>query len=85
MLPGTEGVVKGALIAKAGSPLAPTSVYQNTWQQKLEDYDKQIESWRKKMSTQVDYYNSKFTALEQMVLQMNNPKSSLLMGMSGGF
>ncbi len=81
---GTEGVVKGALIAKAGSPLAPTSVYQNTWQQKLEDYDKQIESWRKKMSTQVDYYNSKFTALEQMVLQMNN-QSSLLMGMSGGF
>ncbi len=81
---GTSGAVKGVLIAKAGSPLAPTSVYQNTWQQKLEDYDKQIESWRKKMASQVDYYNSKFTALEQMVLQMNN-QSATLMGMTGGF
>lgn len=80
----TTGAVKGILIEKAGSALAPTSVMQNTMQQKLDSFDKQVEALRAKMSKQVDYYNRKFTALEQMIMQMNN-QSSTLMGLAGGF
>lgn len=81
---GTMGAVKGILIEKAGSPLAPTTILKNTMQQKLDGLDKQVEALRGKMSKQVDYYNRKFTVLEQLVMQMNN-QSSTLMGMMGGF
>ena len=80
----TTGAVKGILIEKAGSPLAPTSVLQNTMQQKLDSLDKQVDALRSKMTKQVDYYNRKFTALEQLVLQMNSQSASL-MGMMGGY
>lgn len=80
----TTGAVKGILIEKAGSPLAPTSILQNTMQEKLNSLDKQVEGLRSKMTQQVDYYNRKFTALEQLVLQMNSQSASL-MGMMGGY
>ena len=36
------------------------------------------------MSDQVDYYTRQFTALEQLVAQMNN-QSSMLAGLQGGY
>lgn len=80
----TTGAIKGVLVQKAGSPLAPTTMYQNTWQKKIDDYEKQISALQGKMSNQVDYYTRQFSALEQMILQMNN-QSSMLMGLNGGF
>lgn len=81
---GTSGAVKGILIQKAGSTLAPTSVYQNTLQTELNNLDKQIEKWQDKISDQIDYYTKKFTALEKLMAQMNN-QSGMLMGLSGGY
>ncbi len=80
----TTGAVKGILVEKAGSPLAPTSIYQNTIQKQLDNLDKQIEKWQDKISDQIDYYTKKFTALEKLMAQMNN-QSSMLMGLSGGY
>ena len=80
----TTGAVKGILIQKAGSALAPTSIYQNTIQTQLNNLDTQIEKWQDKISDQIDYYTTKFTALEKMMAQMNN-QSSMLMGLSGGY
>jgi flagellar hook-associated protein 2 len=71
-------------VEKAGSALAPTSIYSNTIQKQLDDLDKQIEKWQDKISDQIDYYTKKFTALEKMMAQMNN-QSSMLMGLSGGY
>ena len=77
----TEGG-KGVLVSKAGSPLAPSTMYTNTIQQELDKIDKEIEKWEDKMSDQVDYYTSKFSQLEQLVAQMNSQSSyfSQLMG-----
>ena len=75
---------KGILIEKAGSPLAPTSLYQNEIQKQLDTLEKQIESWQDKMADQVDFYTSKFTQLEKLVNEMNS-QSSALFGMTGGY
>lgn len=80
----TTGADKGILVKKAGSPLAPTSIMQNDLQEKISDFDKQIEVMRLRVADQIDYYNRKFSALEQMVAQMNSQSSSL-MGMMGGY
>lgn len=57
----TQGT-KGILVQKAGSTLAPSTLYKNTLQNKLDDIDTQIEKWQDKMADQVDRYTSKFTA-----------------------
>lgn len=80
----TTGASKGLLVEKAGSPLAPTSIYGNTLQKQLDNFDTQITKWQDKLSDKIDYYNKKFTALEKLVAQMNN-QSSMLMGLSGGY
>lgn len=80
----TTGATKGLLVEKAGSSLAPTSIYSNTLQKQLDNFDKQISKWQDKLSDQIDYYNKKFTTLEKLVAQMNN-QSSMLMGLSGGY
>lgn len=80
----TTGATKGLLIEKAGSVLAPTSIYQNTIQRQMDALDDQISSWQDKLSDKVDYYTSKFTQLEVLVNQMNS-QSSALAGMTGGF
>ncbi len=80
----TTGAMKGVLVQKAGSPLAPTTMYQNVWQKEVDNFEKKISSLQDKMSSQIDYYNRQFSALEQMILQMNN-QSSMLMGFNGGF
>lgn len=72
----TQGT-KGILVQKAGSTLAPTTLYKNTLQNKLDDFDTQIEKWQDKMADQVDRYTSKFTALEKLIAQMNSQSSAL--------
>lgn len=77
----TEGG-KGVLVDKAGSPLAPSTMYNNTIQKELNRIDEQIERWQDKMNDQVDYYTNQFSRLEQLILQMNSQSSyfSQLMG-----
>ncbi|MCI8970336.1 MAG: flagellar filament capping protein FliD [Oscillibacter sp.] len=77
----TEGG-KGVLVEKAGSPLAPSTMYNNTIQKELNRIDEQIERWQDKMNDQVDYYTNQFSRLEQLILQMNSQSSyfSQLMG-----
>lgn len=72
----TQGT-KGILVQKAGSTLAPSTLYKNTLQNKLDDIDTQIEKWQDKMADQVDRYTSKFTALEKLISQMNSQSSAL--------
>ena len=81
---GTTSAVKGTLVEKAGSPLAPTSIYQNYIQKQLNNLDTQIKKWQDKMSDQVDYYTSQFSKLEQLIAQMNS-QSSALSQMMGGY
>ncbi len=73
---------KGVLVDKAGSPFAPSTMYNNTIQKELDNIDKQIESWQDKMTDKVDYYTNQFSRLEQLTLQMNSQSSyfSQLMG-----
>ena len=73
---------KGILVEKAGSPLAASTMYNNTIQKELNRIDEQIEKWQDKMTDQVDYYTSQFSRLEQLIQQMNSQSSyfSQLMG-----
>ena len=50
----TSGEPKGILIQKAGSPLSPLSLMNNTWQKQIDNYNKQIEKWQDKLSTWLD-------------------------------
>ncbi|WP_297293687.1 flagellar filament capping protein FliD [uncultured Oscillibacter sp.] len=77
----TEGG-KGLLVEKAGSPLAPSTMYNNTIQKELNNIDSQIERWQDKMEDQIDHYTSQFSRLEQLIQQMNSQSSyfSQLMG-----
>ena len=74
----------GLLIQKAGSKYSPNSVNSNSLQKEYDNFTTQIEKWQTKMSDQVDYYTRQFTALEQLVAQMNN-QSSMLAGLQGGY
>lgn len=77
----TEGG-KGVLVEKAGSPLAPSTMYNNSIQKELNRIDEEIERWQDKMENQIDFYTSQFSRLEQLVQQMNSQSSyfSQLMG-----
>ena len=67
---------------KAGSPLAPSTMYNNTIQQELNRIDEEIERWQDKMESQIDHYTNQFSRLEQLIAQMNSQSSyfSQLMG-----
>ncbi len=73
---------KGVLVEKAGSSLAPSTMYNNTIQKELDNIDSQIERWQDKMEDQIDHYTSQFSRLEQLIQQMNSQSSyfSQLMG-----
>ena len=77
---GTHGI----LVNKAGSVLSPSTLYSNLIQNQLDDVDKEIEKWQDKMSDRVDYYTQKFSALEQMIANMNSQSSALASLMGGG-
>lgn len=74
----------GILIQQAGSSYSPSSVNSNYLQKQYDEFTSQIEKWQTKMSDKVDYYTRQFTALEQLVAQMNN-QSSMLAGLQGGY
>lgn len=73
----------GVLVNRAGSIRAPGSIYQNSLQNQLNNYAKQISRWEDKMSDQIDRYTTKFSKLEQLIAEMNS-QSSALMGLMGG-
>ena len=75
---------KGVLVNKAGSVLAPTTLYSNTIQKELDNIDTQIDKWQDKMNDQVDYYTSQFSRLEQLIQQMNSQSSYFSQLMMGG-
>ena len=75
---------KGILVEKAGSPLASSTLYSNTIQKQLDALDEQIQKWQDKMSDQIDRYTAKFSALEQLVSEMNS-QSSYFAGLMGGY
>ncbi|WP_300750045.1 flagellar filament capping protein FliD [uncultured Oscillibacter sp.] len=79
----TEGG-KGLLVEKAGSPLAPSTMYNNTIQKELNNIDSQIERWQDKMEDQIDHYTSQFSRLEQLIQQMNSQSSYFSQLMAGG-
>ncbi len=81
---GKETGTKGILLTRAGSVKAPTTLNDNTLQDKLNDLDDEIEKWQDQLSTKIDWYTSQFTQLEQLILQMNSQSSTLsgLMGSS---
>ncbi len=73
----------GILVRKAGTKTSSLSLMDNTVQKQIDSLDKQIDRWQEKMSDQIDYYTRQFTALEQLMMQMNS-QSSALMGLMGG-
>jgi flagellar hook-associated protein 2 len=73
----TTGASKGILIEKAGSTLAPTSIYSNTWQSAIDDLDDEIDDWQDKLSDKIDYYTTQFTNLETLISEMNSQSSML--------
>ncbi|MEY8387102.1 flagellar filament capping protein FliD [Oscillospiraceae bacterium 38-13] len=75
---------KGVLVNKAGSLLAPTTLYNNVLQTELNNIDTQIDKWTDKMNDQVDYYTSQFSRLEQLIQQMNSQSSYFAQLMTGG-
>ena len=75
---------KGILVEKAGSPLASSTLYSNTIQKQLDALDEQIQKWQDKMSDQIDRYTAKFSALEQLVSEMNS-QSSYFAGLMSGY
>ena len=79
----TEGG-KGVLVEKAGSPLAPSTMYNNTIQKELNNIDSQIERWQDKMEDQIDHYTIQFSRLEQLIQQMNSQSSYFSQLMAGG-
>lgn len=74
----------GLLIQQAGSTYSPNSINSNNLQKEYDNFTAQIEKWQTKMSDKVDYYTRQFTALEQLIAQMNN-QSSMLSGLQGGY
>ena len=79
----TTGEPKGALIVKAGSIKAPTSLNSNSLKSQMDSIDSQIERWQNKMSDQIDRYTTKFSRLEQLIAEMNS-QSSAFAGLMGG-
>lgn len=81
---GTTGATKGILVERAGSSHAPTTVLQNTIQNKMDDIDDYIDRLLDKLEMEEDRYISQFTTLETLMSQMNS-QSSYLSQLSGGF
>ena len=74
---------KGILVDKAGSTLAPSTLYTNRIYKELTSIDEQIDKWQDKMTDRVDYYTQQFSRLEQLVSQMNS-QSSYFAQLAGG-
>jgi len=73
----------GILVRKAGTKTKSLTLLDNDVQDQIDNLDDQIDKWQTKMSDKIDYYTRQFTALEQLMAQMNS-QSSALAGMMGG-
>lgn len=75
----------GILVSHAGTTKKSVTLLNNTLQKKINNLDDQIDRWQDKMSDKIDYYTKQFTALEQLMQQMNSQSSTLagLMGTGG--
>lgn len=73
----------GILVKRAGTSLSAVSLLNNTLQSQIDDMDDEVDKLQDKMSNKVDYYTKKFTALEQLISNMNS-QSSMLSSMMGG-
>ena len=73
---------KGILVNLAGTEKSATSLTNNNYKSKIDRLQEQIERWETKLSNKIDYYTKQFSALEQMISDMNS-QSSALMGMMG--
>lgn len=79
----TEGATKGVLIEKAGNKESPTSMLKNTLLTQMKGIDKTIDTLEDKLKMETKRYQRQFTALEQLVQQMNS-QSSWLANQFGG-
>lgn len=73
----TTGVVKGILIEKAGHTSSPVSLLKNSLLTKIEDINDIIENLEDKLKTEQQRYQTQFTALEQLVQNMNTQSGYL--------
>ncbi|WP_352400351.1 flagellar filament capping protein FliD [Anaerotignum sp.] len=67
----TTGATKGILVEKAGNEKSPSSILKNSLLDQMNDIDDMVERLEAKLSTERTRYQKKFTALEQLVQQMN--------------
>jgi len=67
----TTGSHKGVLVEKAGSEKSPSSLLKNKLLDQMNDIDKTVKKLETKLSTERTRYQKQFTALEQLVQQMN--------------
>ena len=74
----------GILVRKAGAAESAISqrAENNTYQREIERLENQIDNWKSRLSTKVDYYTRQFSLLEQLMGTYNN-QSSMLMSMMG--
>lgn len=68
----TTGATKGALIEKAGSVKAPTSVLTNALYKQMSEIDKTIARLQTRLQSEQDRYIKQFTSLESLISQMNS-------------
>lgn len=68
----TMGSTKGALIEKAGSVKAPTSILNNALYKQMSDIDKTIARLQTRLKMEQDRYIKQFTSLESVISQMNS-------------
>lgn len=73
----TTGATKGALIEKAGSVKAPTSVLTNALYKQMSEIDKTIARLQTRLTSEQDRYIKQFTSLENLISEMNNQSSWL--------
>ncbi len=73
----------GILVKQAGTNKSSISLLNNAYQKQQNRLDEEIERWQTKMSSKIDYYTRQYTALEQLMNQMNS-QSSALSGLMGG-
>lgn len=67
----------GILVTKAGTTYSSVSLLNNTLQSQMDDLSDDIEKWQDKLSDKIDYYTSQYTALEQLMSNMNSQSSML--------
>ena len=73
----TNGSVKGVFVEKAGHSKSPSSMLKNTLFTQMQDIDKIVDSLKTKLAKEEQRYQRQFTALEQLVSQMNSQSSWL--------